>query len=192
MGGMTPARPFGRGSAAACERRIPVAPWRMGTQLGWLAGARGHRWLAYREGAAALRGGRCYFWGVDETASRGRGWAGILYTDLAIFSGRAHPELAESIAARIGRPLGKVDIFEFSNENVFVQYQENIRQRDVYIVQPFCTPVNTSIMELLIMIDAAKRASAGRVTAVVPYFAYGRSDKKDQPRVPITARLLAT
>ncbi len=114
-----------------------------------------------------------------------------MYTDLAIFSGRAHPELAEAICTRLGRQPGKVDVFEFSNENIFVQYQENIRMRDVYLVQPFCTPVNTSIMELLIMIDAAKRASAGRITAVIPYFAYGRSDKKDQPRVPISARLIA-
>jgi len=114
-----------------------------------------------------------------------------LYTDLAIFSGRAHPELAAAMAARIGQPLGKIDIFEFSNENIFVQFQENIRQRDVFLVQPFVSPVNTAIMELLIMIDAARRASAGRITAVIPYYAYGRSDKKDQPRVPISARLVA-
>jgi ribose-phosphate pyrophosphokinase len=114
-----------------------------------------------------------------------------VYSDLAIFSGRAHPELAQSICARLGRQLGRIDVFEFTNENIFVQYQENIRQKDVYLVQSFCSPVNTSIMELLIMIDAAKRASAGRITAVIPYFAYGRSDKKDQPRVPISARLLA-
>ena len=114
-----------------------------------------------------------------------------MYTDLAIFSGRAHPELAHAMCARLGRQLGKVDVFEFSNENIFVQYQENIRMRDVYLVQPFSSPVNTSIMELLIMIDAAKRASAGRITAVIPYYAYGRSDKKDQPRVPISARLIA-
>ncbi len=114
-----------------------------------------------------------------------------VFSDLAIFSGRAHPELAAAICARLGRTLGKVDVFEFSNENIFVQYQENIRMRDVYLVQPFCSPVNTSIMELLIMVDAAKRASAGRITAVIPYYAYGRSDKKDQPRVPITARLIA-
>lgn len=115
----------------------------------------------------------------------------LVYSDLAIFTGRAHPELAEAICARLGRQLGKLDVFEFSNENIFVQYQENIRMRDVYLVQPFCSPVNTSIVELLVMIDAAKRASAGRVTAVIPYYAYGRSDKKDQPRVPITARLIA-
>ncbi len=114
-----------------------------------------------------------------------------MYQDLAIFSGRAHPDLASAIADRIGRPLGKVDVFEFSNENIFVQYCENIRQRDVYLIQPFSQPVNTSILELMIMIDAAKRASAGRITAVVPYYGYGRSDKKDQPRVPITARLVA-
>lgn len=114
-----------------------------------------------------------------------------MYNDLAIFSGRAHPELAQAIAARLGRQLGKIDVFEFSNENIFVQFQENIRMRDVYLVQPFVSPVNTSIVELLIMIDAARRASAGRITAVIPYYAYGRSDKKDQPRVPITARLIA-
>ncbi len=114
-----------------------------------------------------------------------------VYNDLAVFSGRAHPELTNAICQRLGRQPGKVDVFEFSNENIFVQYQENVRMRDVYLVQPFCSPVNTSIMELLIMIDAAKRASAGRVTAVIPYYAYGRSDKKDQPRVPITARLIA-
>ncbi len=114
-----------------------------------------------------------------------------MYNDIAFFSGRAHPELARAICARVGRQLGAVDIHEFANENLFVQYQENIRQRDVFLIQTFCSPVNTSIMELLIMIDAAKRASAGRITAVIPYYAYGRSDKKDQPRVPITARLLA-
>ena len=119
------------------------------------------------------------------------GAAAAVYTDLAVFTGRAHPQLAEAICTRLGRPLGKVDVFEFSNENIFVQFQENIRQRDVYLVQPFVSPVNTSILELLIMIDAARRASAGRITAVIPYYAYGRSDKKDQPRVPITARLIA-
>ncbi len=108
-----------------------------------------------------------------------------------VFSGRANPQLAQSICDYLETPLGKSDLFEFSNENLFVQYQENIRQRDVFIVQSLVSPVNRSIMELLIMIDAAKRASAGRITAVLPYYAYGRTDKKDQPRVPITARLLA-
>ncbi len=116
---------------------------------------------------------------------------GTVYQELRIFSGNAHPELAQSICRYLETPLGECEVFEFSNENIFVRVTENVRERDVYIVQPMTSPVNTSIMELLIMIDAMKRASAGRVTAVVPYYAYGRSDKKDQPRVPITARLLA-
>jgi ribose-phosphate pyrophosphokinase len=88
-------------------------------------------------------------------------------------------------------PLGKADVFEFSNENIFVKVLENVRERDVFVVQPICSPVNKNLMELLIMIDAMKRASAGRITAVLPYFGYSRTDKKDQPRVPITARLVA-
>src|SRR5215213_2025409 len=138
---------------------------------------------------------RCLFPAPASLYIRGErtmpGAAAAVYTDLAVFTGRAHPLLAEAICARLGRPLGQIDVFEFSNENIFVQFQENIRQRDVYLVQPFVSPVNTSILELLIMIDAARRASAGRITAVIPYYAYGRSDKKDQPRVPITARLIA-
>ena len=114
-----------------------------------------------------------------------------MYSDLAIFSGRSHPELARNICSHLEMPLGACDIFEFSNENIFVRIQENVRSRDVFLVQSLCSPVNTSVMELLIMIDAFRRASAGRITAVIPYYAYGRSDKKDQPRVPITARLLA-
>ncbi len=113
------------------------------------------------------------------------------YQEMRIFSGNAHPDLARAICSYLETDFGACEVFEFSNENVFVRVEENVRNRDVYIVQPFVSPVNTSIMELLIMIDAMKRASAGRVTAVVPYYAYGRSDKKDQPRVPITARLLA-
>ena len=114
-----------------------------------------------------------------------------MYTDLAIFAGRAHEELARNVCAALEMPLGGCEVFEFSNENIFVRVLENVRERDVFIVQPMSAPVNTRIMELLIMIDAMKRASAGRITAVIPYYAYGRSDKKDQPRVPITARLLA-
>src|SRR5450631_3613611 len=113
------------------------------------------------------------------------------YSDLAVFSGRAHIALAESVAAHLEVPLGACNVFEFGNENIFVQVEENVRSRDVFLIQPLCSPVNTSVMELLIMIDAMRRASAGRITAVVPYYAYGRSDKKDQPRVPITARLIA-
>ena len=111
--------------------------------------------------------------------------------DLAIFTGNAHPQLARDICHRLGVPLGAAQVTTFSNENIFVKINENIRGKDVFIVQPFTTPVSTSILELLIMIDAAKRASARRITAVIPYYAYGRTDKKDQPRVPITARLLA-
>jgi ribose-phosphate pyrophosphokinase len=114
-----------------------------------------------------------------------------VYQELSIFSGNAHPDLAQNICRYLEAPLGESEVFEFTNENVFVRILENVRQRDVFVVQPLVSPVNTRIMELLIMIDAFKRASAGRVTAVVPYYAYGRSDKKDQPRVPITARLLA-
>ncbi len=108
-----------------------------------------------------------------------------------VFSGNANRPLAESIAHNLGLPLGKADVLQFSNENVFVRIKEVVREQDVFVVQPGASPVNTSIMELLIMIDALKRASAARITAVIPYYAYGRTDKKDQPRVPITARLIA-
>jgi ribose-phosphate pyrophosphokinase len=111
--------------------------------------------------------------------------------DLKIFSGNAHPQLAKDICGHLNMELGACEVFKFSNDNTFVRILENVRERDVFLVQPSSVPVNDSIMELLIMIDAAKRASAGRITAVMPYFAYGRSDKKDQPRVPITARLIA-
>jgi len=114
-----------------------------------------------------------------------------LYRDLSIFSGNAHRELAEAICKFIDVPLGKAEVFEFANENIFVKINQVVREHDVFVIQPLCSPVNRSIMELLIMLDALKRASAGRITAVIPYFAYGRTDKKDQPRVPITARLLA-
>lgn len=111
--------------------------------------------------------------------------------ELKIFTGNTHPDLAQAICDYLGAPLGKIDVFEFSNENIFVRILENVRGRDVFMVQPISSPVNKSLMELLIMIDAAKRASAERVTAVIPYYGYARTDKKDQPRVPITARLVA-
>lgn len=111
--------------------------------------------------------------------------------DLSVFSGNANRPLAAAICRHLHIPLGDADVFQFSNENIFVKINENVRGRDVFVVQPFSTPVNRSIMELLIMIDALKRASAARITAVIPYYAYGRTDKKDQPRVPITARLIA-
>jgi len=111
--------------------------------------------------------------------------------ELKVFSGNANRQLAESVCEYLEMPLGRAEVFKFSNDNSFVRIQENVRQRDVFIVQPTCYPVNDNLMELLIMIDACKRASAGRVTAVVPYYGYGRTDKKDQPRVPITGRLVA-
>lgn len=111
--------------------------------------------------------------------------------ELKVFTGNAHPALAASVCEYLGMPVGKAEVFEFSNENTFVRILENVRQRDVFVIQPICSPVNNSLVELLIMLDAFKRASAGRITAVVPYYGYGRTDKKDQPRVPITARLVA-
>ena len=111
--------------------------------------------------------------------------------DLKVFAGTAHSQLAADVCSYLGISVGESNVFKFSNDNTFVQMRENVRQRDVFLIQPFAYPVNDRIMELLIMLDAAKRASAGRITAVIPYYAYGRTDKKDQPRVPITARLVA-
>jgi ribose-phosphate pyrophosphokinase len=111
--------------------------------------------------------------------------------DLKVFTGNAHPLLAKSICDSLGIPLGQAEVFEFSNENIFVRILENVRERDIFVVQPLCRPVNKSLVELLIILDALKRASAKRITAVMPYYGYGRTDKKDQPRVPITARLIA-
>ena len=114
-----------------------------------------------------------------------------LYEELKVFSGNSNQPLATRVADYLGIPLGRTDVFKFSNDNTFVRIRENIRQRDVFLIQSFSAPVNDHVMEMLIMIDAAKRASAGRITAVIPYYGYGRTDKKDQPRVPITARLIA-
>lgn len=111
--------------------------------------------------------------------------------ELKVFTGNAHPTLAQAVTEYLGIPLGKCEVFEFSNENIFVRILENVRQRDTFVIQPLCSPVNKNLVELLIMLDALKRASAGRITAVIPYYGYGRTDKKDQPRVPITARLVA-
>jgi len=111
--------------------------------------------------------------------------------ELKVFSGNANPALANAVTEYMKIPLGKCEVFQFSNENIFVRILENVRSRDTFVIQPISSPVNTSLVELLIMIDALKRASAGRITAVMPYYGYGRTDKKDQPRVPITARLIA-
>jgi ribose-phosphate pyrophosphokinase len=108
-----------------------------------------------------------------------------------IYHGNANPDLARKICRYLDSEPGRAEIFQFANENIFVRILDNVREKDVFLLQPTSHPVNQSIMELLIMTDAFKRASAGRITAVIPYYAYGRSDKKDQPRVPITARLIA-
>ena len=108
-----------------------------------------------------------------------------------IFTGNSNPKLSIDICEYLNQSIGKADVFKFNNDNTFVKILENVRQKDVFIVQSTSTPVNDHIMEMLIMIDAAKRASAGRITAVIPYYSYARTDKKDQPRVPITGRLIA-
>ena len=111
--------------------------------------------------------------------------------ELKVFSGNAHPELARSVCDYLGISPGRIEVSRFSNENIFVKILENVRNRDVFIIQPIASPVNDNLVELFIMLDAFWRASAGRITAVVPYYGYARTDKKDQPRVPITARLIA-
>ncbi|HWJ02176.1 MAG TPA: ribose-phosphate pyrophosphokinase [Verrucomicrobiae bacterium] len=110
--------------------------------------------------------------------------------DLKVFSGTAHPELAKKVCEHLNLPLGQAEIFKFANDNTFVAIKESVRQADVFLIQPSCPPVNDGLMELLIMIDALKRASARSVAVVCPYYPYVRSDKKDQPRVAITARLI--
>ena len=115
-----------------------------------------------------------------------------MFRGLSVYTGNSHPKFAQDICEHLEIPIGQRDLFKFPNDNIFVQIKENAREHDVFVVQSLVGPsVSDSIMELLIMLDAFKRASAGRITAVMPYYAYGRSDKKDQPRVPITARMLA-
>ena len=115
----------------------------------------------------------------------------LVIDELKVFSGTAQPELTKAVCEYLQIPIGKSEAFKFANDTTFVRILENIRQRDVFIIQPTCAPANDNLMELLIMIDACKRASAGRITAVMPYYGYGRTDKKDQPRGAITARLVA-
>src|ERR1700756_1478921 len=114
-----------------------------------------------------------------------------LQPELKIFSGSANPDLAERICKYVGVPLGRATISSFPDGETYVKIEENIRGHDVFIVQPTCPPTNQHLMELLIMVDAARRASADRITAVIPFFGYARQDRKDQPRVPITAKLVA-
>lgn len=123
-----------------------------------------------------------------------------MYGEVALFSGTANPELSKEISQAMAVPLCQADVFKFPNQNIFCRLHNSVRAKDVFIIQPISnsyddqgkfSSINDNLMELLIMIDTAKRDSAGRITAVVPYYGYGRTDKKDQPRVPITARLVA-
>jgi ribose-phosphate pyrophosphokinase len=111
--------------------------------------------------------------------------------EMRLLTGTAHPQLAKAIADYIGVPLGDATVSSFPDGETFVKINENVRGRDVFIIQPTCPPTNQNLMELLIMVDAARRASASRITAVMPFFGYARQDRKDQPRVPITAKLVA-
>jgi ribose-phosphate pyrophosphokinase len=113
------------------------------------------------------------------------------YGELKVFGGRAHPALTGEICRNLGREAGRVTLYNFSDGENYCQIEENVRGADVFIVQPTCPPVNANFLELLIMLDAFKRSSASRVTAVLPYYGYARQDRKDKPRVPITAKLIA-
>src|SRR5438045_2176736 len=111
--------------------------------------------------------------------------------ELKLFSGNAHRALVGEIAEYLKVSIGEADVTRFSDGEVFVQINENVRGTDVFVIQPTCPPVNNNLMELLIMIDAFKRASAARITAVIPYYGYARQDRKDKPRVPISSKLVA-
>jgi len=111
--------------------------------------------------------------------------------NLKIFSGNANPALAEQICYNMDIPLGKINLSVFSDGELYCQILENVRGKDVFIIQPTCCPVNSNLMELLVMIDAFKRSSASRITSVIPYYGYGRQDRKDKPRVPISSKLVA-
>lgn len=114
-----------------------------------------------------------------------------VFSDYKVFAGNAHPKLADEITSIMGKPLGKATVTKFSDGEISVSLWESVRGIDVYIIQPTCGPVNDNLMELLIMIDAMKRASAGRINAVIPYYGYARQDRKAKARDPITAKLVA-
>jgi ribose-phosphate pyrophosphokinase len=115
-----------------------------------------------------------------------------LFTDFKVFSGTANPALTRDICSALGCPLGVAMIKKFADGETHLQIQENVRGADVFLVQPTCTPVDKNLMELLLMLDAFKRASAERITAVLPYYGYARQDRKDKPRMPISAKLVAS
>ena len=114
-----------------------------------------------------------------------------VYGEIKLFAGDGSPELAGKISNYLGSPLCERELIEFPNENIFVRLKHSVRGQDVYLIQQTASPVNRNLMELLITLQTLRLDSAARITAVVPYLAYGRSDKKDQPRVPITGRLIA-
>jgi ribose-phosphate pyrophosphokinase len=114
-----------------------------------------------------------------------------MFNSISVFTGNAHPSLAKKIAQSLGGNISEALVSRFSDQEVRVKIKENVRGKDVFLIQPTSPPVNENLMELLIMIDALRRASAKRITAVIPYFGYARQDRKDQPRVPITAKLVA-
>src|SRR6185312_6040650 len=151
--------------------------------------ARGHR----------ARSGRTVGTGVESSTGTGRmrrplSGEGLMSTglgDLKVFSGSAHPQLAREIAEFLGIPLGQARLRRFPDSEVSFQIDENIRGADVFIVQPTSSPVDEHLMEMLVMIDAFRRSSAARITAVIPYYGYARQDRKDKPRVPISAKLVA-
>jgi len=122
--------------------------------------------------------------------ARGKGGVTVR-EEIKVFTGNGNPVLAQAICDHLNIPLGKAEIARFSNENISVQILDNVRERDVFVVQPLSTPVSENLLELLIMMDALRSASARRITAVVPYYSYARSDKKDKPRISITGRLIA-
>src|SRR4030042_6586480 len=110
--------------------------------------------------------------------------------NLRIFTGNSNPDLAKEISENLNKPLGTAEISHFSDGEIFVQVLENVRGKDVFIIQSTCSPANDNLMELLIIVDALRRASAQRITAVIPYYGYARQDRKDKPRVPITSKLV--
>jgi len=114
-----------------------------------------------------------------------------MYGELSVFSGTANRPLAEAVADYLGIELSEADILQFPNTNTFCRLGQSVRGKDVFVIQPTSRPTNDNLMELLVFLDTLRRDSAGRITAVIPYYGYGRTDKKDQPRVPITARLVA-
>ncbi len=114
-----------------------------------------------------------------------------LNNDLKIFTGNSNQALAQQICEYMNIPLGKINLSVFSDGELYCQILENVRGKDVFIIQPTCSPVNSNLMELLVMIDAFKRSSASRITSVIPYYGYGRQDRKDKPRVPISSKLVA-